>query len=293
MTTPVDATTTAAWADLHTLKDALVPDLRAWFAADPRRAEELTFDLADLRVDLSKNLITDDVVAALLRLADQVDLPGRRAAMFGGEHINVTEDRAVLHTALRLPRDAELLVDGQDVVADVHEVLDKMYAFAEKVRSGEWVGVTGKRIETVVNIGIGGSDLGPVMVYEALLPYKQAGLECRFVSNIDPSDIYEKTADLDPRTTLFIVASKTFTTLETITNARLARDWLLSGLAEAGAIDGTDAAQSAAVARHFVAVSTALDKVAEFGIEGLDEARAAALILAARAEEIARLERET
>jgi glucose-6-phosphate isomerase len=198
MTSPVDATTTAAWADLQTLKDALVPDLRAWFAADPRRAEEFTFDLADLRVDLSKNLLTDDVVAALLRLADQVDLPGRRAAMFGGEHINVTEDRAVLHTALRLPRDAELVVDGQDVVADVHEVLDKMYAFADKVRSGEWVGVTGKRIETVVNIGIGGSDLGPVMVYEALIPYVQDGLTCRFVSNRSPPSTRRRRCSSSP-----------------------------------------------------------------------------------------------
>ncbi|MBK7822467.1 MAG: glucose-6-phosphate isomerase [Tessaracoccus sp.] len=267
MTTPVDATTTAAWADLHTLKDALAPDLRAWFAADPRRAEEFTFDLADLRVDLSKNLITEDIVAALLRLADQVDLPGRRTAMFGGEHINVTEDRAVLHTALRLPRDAELVVDGQDVVADVHEVLDKMYAFAEKVRSGEWVGVTGKRIETVVNIGIGGSDLGPVMVYEALVPYVQEGLTCRFVSNIDPADCAEKVADLDPETTLFIVASKTFTTLETLTNARMARDWFLSTLIDGDVIDDTDEARRGAIAKHFVAVSTALDKVAEFGID--------------------------
>ena len=267
MTTPVDATTTAAWADLQVLRDAIVPDLRGWFAADPGRAEELTFDLADLRVDLSKNLINDDVVAALLRLADQVDLPGRRAAMFGGEHINVTEDRAVLHTALRLPRDAELLVDGQDVVADVHEVLDKMYAFAEKVRSGEWVGVTGKRIETVVNIGIGGSDLGPVMVYEALIPYVQDGLTCRFVSNIDPADCAEKVADLDPETTLFIVASKTFTTLETLTNARMARDWFLGTLVDGGVIEDTDDARRGAIAKHFVAVSTALDKVAEFGID--------------------------
>ena len=149
----------------------------------------------------------------------------------------------------------------------MHEVLDRVYAFADQVRSGEWKGVTGESITTVVNIGIGGSDLGPVMVYEALLPYKQEGLECRFVSNIDPSDIYEKTVDLDPARTLFIVASKTFTTLETITNARLARDWLLRGLADAGAIDGSDAAQASAIARHFVAVSTALDKVAAFGID--------------------------
>ncbi len=267
MNTPVDPTTTEAWADLQTLKDALVPDLRGWFEADPHRAEELTFDLADLRVDLSKNLINEDVVAALLRLADQVGLPGRREAMFSGERINTTENRAVLHTALRLPSDAELVVDGQDVVADVHAVQDKMFAFAEKVRSGERKGVTGKPISTVVNIGIGGSDLGPVMVYEALLPYKQDGLTCRFVSNIDPSDVAEKVADLDPTTTLFIVASKTFTTLETLTNARIARDWLLNALVEAGAIEDTDEARKAAIAKHFVAVSTALDKVADFGID--------------------------
>ena len=267
MITPVDATTTEAWTDLTILKDALVPNLRGWFAADPHRAEELTFDLADLRVDLSKNLITDDVVAALLRLAEQVGLPGRRDAMFNGERINVTEDRSVLHTALRLPRDRELIVDDRNVVEDVHEVLDRMYAFADKVRSGEWVGVTGKRIETVVNIGIGGSDLGPFMVYEALLPYKQDGLECRFISNIDPSDCAEKVADLDPTTTLFIVASKTFTTRETLTNARRARAWRLDELGEAGAIQDTDEARGEAIAKHFVAVSTALDKVADFGID--------------------------
>ncbi|MBB1508335.1 glucose-6-phosphate isomerase [Tessaracoccus sp. MC1756] len=267
MNTPVDATATEAWADLRILKDALVPDLRHWFEADPHRAEELTFDLADLRVDLSKNLITEDVVGALVRLAEQVDLPERRDAMFNGERINVTENRAVLHTALRLPADAELTVDGQDVVADVHEVLGRMYAFADQVRSGEWKGVTGKRIETVVNIGIGGSDLGPVMVYEALLPYKQDGLECRFISNIDPNDCYEQVKDLDPATTLFIVASKTFTTLETLTNARMARDWLLNALVADGAIDDSDEARGGAIARHFVAVSTALDKVADFGID--------------------------
>ena len=267
MITPVDATTTEAWADLRILKDALVPDLRGWFAADPRRGAELTFDLADLRVDLSKNLINEDVVAALVRLAEEVDLAGRRDAMFSGERINVTENRSVLHTALRLPRDAELVVDGQDVVADVHEVLDRMYAFADTVRSGEWTGVTGKRIETVVNIGIGGSDLGPVMVYEALLPYKQDGLTCRFISNIDPNDCAEKVAGLDPTTTLFIVASKTFTTLETLTNARMARDWFLAALTDAGVIDGSDEAARGAIAKHFVAVSTALDKVADFGID--------------------------
>ncbi|RRD49139.1 glucose-6-phosphate isomerase [Arachnia propionica] len=267
MMKPVDATTTAAWDELDDLADNAELDLREAFAADPDRAQRFTRDVADLHVDLSKNLINDDVLAALLRLAEQTDVAGRRDAMFAGDHINVTEDRAVLHTALRLPRDRTLEVDGQDVVHDVHEVLDRMYAFAEKVRSGEWVGVTGKRIETVVNIGIGGSDLGPVMVYEALLPYKQDGLECRFISNIDPTDAHVKTADLDPETTLFIVASKTFTTLETLTNARMARTWLLDGLVAAGAIEDTDEARRSAVASHFVAVSTALDKVAEFGID--------------------------
>ena len=187
--------------------------------------------------------------------------------MFSGQHINVTEDRAVLHTALRKPLGATLEVDGTEVVAEVHDVLSKVYGFADKVRSGEWTGVTGAPIETVVNIGIGGSDLGPVMVYEALKPYVKPGLEVRFVSNIDPTDVAEQTKDLNPATTLFIVASKTFTTLETLTNARLARSWLLSGLLGAGAIlEGEDAARSA-VAKHFVAVSTALDKVSAFGID--------------------------
>ena len=267
MITPVDPTKTQAWATLTSLKEDLKPDLRAWFDEQPNRAADFTFDMADLHVDLSKNLIDADVMEALLRLAEEVDVAGRRDAMFAGEHINATEDRAVLHTALRLPRDAELEVDGQDVVADVHEVLDKMYAFADKVRSGEWLGVTGKRIETVVNVGIGGSDLGPVMVYEALVPYKQDGIECRFISNIDPSDCWEKTHDLDPETTLFIVASKTFTTLETLTNARMSREWLLTQLAAAGVIDGSDEQRLGAVAKHFVAVSTALDKVADFGID--------------------------
>ena len=267
MIKPVDATTTAAWDELDELADNAELDLRKAFADDPERAARFTHTVGDLHVDLSKNLINDDVVAALLRLAKQTDVAGRREAMFRGEHINVTEDRAVLHTALRLPRDAELTVDGQDVVADVHEVLDKMFAFADKVRSGEWVGVTGKPIRTVVNIGIGGSDLGPVMVYEALLPHKQQGLECRFISNIDPTDCFVKTADLDPETTLFIVASKTFTTLETLTNARMARTWLLDALVAGGAIEDTEQARREAIAKHFVAVSTALDKVAEFGID--------------------------
>ena len=269
MTAPVDATTTGAWTALTAHEEAFVPDLRGWFDADPERATRLTRQLADLTVDLSKNLVTDETLSLLVALADQVGLKARLDAMFAGEHINVTEDRAVLHTALRRPADAEppLVVDGQDVDADVQEVLAKIAAFADKVRSGEWTGVTGERVATVVNIGIGGSDLGPVMAYEALKPYVQDGLEVRFVSNIDPTDIAEKTKDLDPTTTLFIVASKTFGTLETLTNARLARDWLWRELVAAGAIEDTEEARTGAVAKHFVAVSTALDKVAAFGID--------------------------
>ncbi len=267
MSQPVDPTTTPAWARLQALYESLEPDLRGWFAADPSRAKSFTFTAGDLYVDLSKNLINADVLSALVDLADQVGLTDRRDAMFAGEHINVTEDRAVLHTALRAPEGSSLVVDGTDVIPEVHKVLAKVYAFADKVRSGEWVGVTGKPITTVVNIGIGGSDLGPVMVYEALQPYVKPGLKARFVSNIDPTDVAEKTKDLDPETTLFIVASKTFTTLETLTNARLARSWLLDGLRESGAIEAGEDAANAAVAKHFVAVSTALDKVAAFGID--------------------------
>ncbi|GAB2467250.1 glucose-6-phosphate isomerase [Conyzicola lurida] len=271
---PVDPTATDAWKSLAAIADGFSPDLRTWFDTDAARAERYTFQAADLTVDLSKGLITDEIVAHLVQLANDVDVAGRYQAMISGEHINVTEDRAVLHTALRRPKDGEglvppkgFVVDGQDVDADVHATLDKVYAFADKVRSGEWTGVTGKRIETVVNIGIGGSDLGPVMVYEALKPYVQAGLEIRFVSNIDPNDVYEKTVGLDPETTLFIVASKTFGTLETLTNARLAREWLWAELSAAGALDDSDEARTGAVAKHFVAVSTALDKVAAFGID--------------------------
>jgi len=267
MSQPVDATTTKAWATLTALKESFQPDLRGWFASDPGRAASLTFAAGDLHVDLSKNLLTGEVRDALVALAEEVGVPARRDAMLAGEHINVTEDRAVLHTALRLPRDASLVVDDVDVVPQVHEVLDRVYAFATSVRSGEWTGVTGKRIETVVNIGIGGSDLGPVMVYEALQPFVQPGLTCRFVSNIDPTDVAETTKDLDPETTLFIVASKTFTTLETLTNARLARAWLLAGLRSSGAVEEGDEAARGAVAKHFVAVSTALDKVEAFGID--------------------------
>ncbi len=266
---PVDPTTTPAWAQLRRLHADLTPDLRGWFAADPDRATRLSFDCADLHVDLSKNLLTDEILAALEALGEQVELAARRDAMYAGERINVTENRSVLHTALRRPAGIRppLVVDGQDVDHDVHEVLERVYAFAERVRSGEWKGVTGKRIETVVNIGIGGSDLGPVMIYEALKPYVQQGIECRFISNIDPTDAAQKTAGLDPETTLVIVASKTFTTLETLTNARLVRAWLLDGLTASGAIDGSDASRADAVAKHFVAVSTALDKVAAFGID--------------------------
>ena len=267
MSEPVDPTTTPAWARLTALYESLQPDLRGWFAADPSRAKSFTFQAGDLYVDLSKNLINSEILSALVDLADQVGLADRRDAMLAGEHINVTEDRAVLHTALRAPEGSSLVVDGVDVIPEVHEVLAKVYAFADKVRSGEWVGVTGKPIATVVNIGIGGSDLGPVMVYEALQPYVKPGLKARFISNIDPTDVAEKTKDLDPETTLFIVASKTFTTLETLTNARLSRSWLLDGLRASGAIEEGDEAANAAVAKHFVAVSTALDKVAAFGID--------------------------
>ncbi|GAB3916565.1 glucose-6-phosphate isomerase [Microlunatus endophyticus] len=267
MSSPVDPTSTPAWAKLADLHKNLQPDLRGWFAADPDRAKTFSLTAGELFVDLSKNLINAEIKQALVELAEQVGLRERTEAMFTGEHINVTEDRAVLHTALRAPQGTSLVVDGQDVVSDVHEVLAKVYDFATKVRSGAWTGVTGKRIETVVNIGIGGSDLGPVMAYEGLLPYKQEGLSARFISNIDPTDAYEKTHDLDPETTLFIVSSKTFGTLETLTNARLARSWLLDGLTASGAISGDEDSGKDAVAKHFVAVSTALDKVAAFGID--------------------------
>ncbi len=269
MTTPIDATATPAWADLTARADGFEPDLRAWFAEDPNRVARLTFDLADLRVDLSKNLVDAGILDALLALAGQVDLTAHRDAMFRGDHINTSEDRAVLHTALRRPAGAQpaLVVDGQDIDTDVQSVLTAMSAFADRVRSGEWVGITGKKVTHVVNIGIGGSDLGPAMISAALEPYATAGIQARFVSNIDPFDLAHKTKDLDPETTLFVVASKTFTTLETLTNARLARTWLWAGLEASGAIDGSEDARTDAVAHHFVAVSTALEKVAAFGID--------------------------
>jgi len=269
MNAPVDPTLTPAWSELAALRESSSADLRGWFAADADRAERFSFPLADLHVDLSKNLVTDEILAALLRLAEQTGVAERYAAMLQGSHLNTSEDRAVLHTALRRPVESSpaLVVDGQNVDADVQSVLDALSAFATRVRAGEWLGITGKKVTHVVNIGIGGSDLGPVMVYEALKPYADAGIEARFVSNIDPTDLAQKTADLDPETTLFIVASKTFTTLETLTNARLARDWLWEGLTASGAISQDDDARTDAVAHHFVAVSTALDKVAAFGID--------------------------
>ena len=269
---PVDATKTPEWEALKAHHDKLVADhfnLKDAFAADDKRVEKLSFDMSDLHFDLSKDLVTDETVKLLCDLARAVKVEERRDAMFSGEHINTTEDRAVLHTALRRPKDqiGKFVVDGQDTVADVHEVLDRMYVFAERVRSGEWKGVSGKRIEHVMSIGIGGSDLGPVMAYEALKPYADAGIDCRFVSNIDPNDMAEKTRGLDPETTLVIIVSKTFTTLETITNAREARTWMLDALKAQGAIDGSDAQNADAIKKHFVAVSTNLELVEQFGID--------------------------
>lgn len=266
---PIDVTATPEWAELQRHFDELDINLKKWFADDPKRVEKLSFDLADLHFDLSKNLVTDETIKLLVNLGRAVRLEERRDAMYAGAHINTTEDRAVLHTALRRPKSDEgkYVVDGQDTVADVHEVLDRMYAFANKVRSGEWKGVTGKAIKHVMSIGIGGSDLGPNMAYEALKPYADAGIDCRYVSNIDPNDMAEKVKGLDPETTLVIIVSKTFTTLETITNAREAKTWLLKSLREAGAIDGSAGQDADAIRHHFVAVSTALDLVEEFGID--------------------------
>jgi glucose-6-phosphate isomerase len=230
--------------------------LRDLFAADPDRGERLTADAAGLYLDYSKNRITDETLGLLVALAEESGLAERREAMFRGEHINVSEDRAVLHVALRMPRERSLVVDGVDVVREVHEVLDRMGAFAERVRSGAWTGHTGKPIRNLVNIGIGGSDLGPVMAYEALRHYSERGLTFRFVSNVDGTDFAEATRDLEPAETLFIVSSKTFTTLETMTNAHTARDWALAALGS-----------SDAIAKHFVAVSTNAEQVSGFGID--------------------------
>ena len=268
---PIDATQTPEWKALadHAAELKAGFTLKEAFASDPERVAKLSFDMDDLHFDLSKNLVTDKTVGLLADLARVVKLEERRDAMYAGEHINTTEDRAVLHTALRRPASdkGKLIVDGQDTVADVHEVLDRMYAFAERVRSGEWKGVSGKKIEHLVSIGIGGSDLGPVMVYEALKPYADAGIDCRYISNIDPNDAAEKLRGLDPETTLVIIVSKTFTTLETLTNAREVKTWMLEQLQAAGAIDGSDEQAADAIKKHFVAVSTNLELVAEFGID--------------------------
>jgi glucose-6-phosphate isomerase len=246
-----------AWAALtehyQKIRDVHLRDL---FAGDSDRGERLTMEAPGLYLDYSKNRITDETLALLFDLADQSGLAQRTAAMFAGERINTTENRAVLHVALRMPRGATLIVDGVNVVTQVHEVLDRMAGFARKIRSGEWRGFTGLPITAVVNIGIGGSDLGPVMAYEALRYYVDPHLTFRFVSNVDPTDLAEATKDLDPAQTLFIVSSKTFTTLETLANATSARNWLTNRLGD-----------EAAVAKHFVAVSTNAEKVAAFGID--------------------------
>ncbi len=231
--------------------------LRELFAQDPTRGERMTAEGAGLYLDYSKNRVTGETLGLLIELAEQSGLTERTAAMFAGEPINVSENRSVLHVALRMPASASLIVDGVDVVAQVHEVLARMGSFAERVRSGEWLGHTGRPIKNVINIGIGGSDLGPVMAYEALRHYSRREMTFRFVSNVDGTDFVEATRDLDPAETLFVVCSKTFTTLETMTNARSARAWALAGLG--GAQD--------AIARHFVAVSTNASGVAEFGID--------------------------
>jgi glucose-6-phosphate isomerase len=231
-------------------------NLRGLFSADPSRGEALTAEAGDLFVDLSKNLITSETLRLLVALAERAGLPDRIESMFRGERINVTEDRAVLHVALRAPAGDAIEVDGRDVVPEVHEVLDRMAGFADRVRSGGWRGSTGAPIRNVINIGIGGSDLGPAMAYEALRDFSDRSRTFRFVSNVDGTDVWEATHDLDPAETLFIVSSKTFTTLETITNAASARDWLVAGLGD-----------PAAVASHFVAVSTNAEKVAGFGID--------------------------
>ena len=231
--------------------------LRELFADDPKRGERMTVEAVGLFLDYSKNRITDKTIKLLLRLAKEAGLKERIDAMFRGDKINITEDRAVLHIALRSPKGAKIIADGKNVVPQVHEVLDRMAIFCSRVRSGEWKGHTGKRICTVVNIGIGGSDLGPVMAYESLRHYSQRNMTFRFVSNVDGIDFVEATRDLDPAETMFIVSSKTFTTLETMTNAQTAREWLLKGLSN----------DAKAVAKHFVAVSTNAQKVSEFGID--------------------------
>ncbi|MDN8596773.1 glucose-6-phosphate isomerase [Corynebacterium tuberculostearicum] len=254
----MDITASAQWSELAKVyEDKRDLNLRELFAADADRARNFTFDAAGLHVDLSKNLIDGDIVKQLVEVAKAADLEARRDAMFAGEHINNTEDRAVLHTALRIPAEDDLSVDGQDVAADVHEVLGRMRDFATALRSGAWLGHTGHTIKKVVNIGIGGSDLGPAMAAKALRSYEVAGISAEFVSNVDPADMAATLDGLDAESTLFIIASKTFTTQETLTNAHAARRWLIEQF------DGDESA----VAKHFVAVSTNAEKVAEFGID--------------------------
>jgi glucose-6-phosphate isomerase len=246
-----------SWKALERHRDAVRDShLRMLFETDPARGERMAADGAGLHLDYSKNRIVDETIELLIALADDRGMPERREAMFRGERINVSEDRSVLHVALRMPRDRSLMVDGVDVVREVHEVLDRMAAFCERVRGGEWRGHTGRPIHNVINIGIGGSDLGPVMAYEALRYYSRGDMTFRFVSNVDGTDFAEATRDLDPEETLFIVSSKTFTTLETVTNAHTARRWALDALGD-----------QAAIAKHFVAVSTNAEGVAEFGID--------------------------
>ena len=255
-----DITSTPAWQALSEHhRDVAGVHLTDLFADDPARGTELTATVGDLYIDYSKHRVTRRTLELLVELARAAGLEAKRDAMFAGEHINTSENRAVLHTALRLPADATLTVDGQDVVADVHDVLGRMGDFTDRLRSGSWTGATGARITTVVNIGIGGSDLGPVMVYDALRHYADAGISARFVSNVDPADLVAKLDGLDPATTLFVIASKTFSTLETLTNATAARRWLIEGLG--------DRADQDAVSKHFVAVSTNATLVAEFGID--------------------------
>ena len=251
-----DITGSDAWKNLTAHHTSMsTRSLRELFAEDDERGRTFTLAAGDLHIDYSKHIVDSETVRLLVELARAADVEGRRDAMFAGEHINTSEDRAVLHTALRLPSDASLDVDGQSIVADVHEVLTRMGEFTDRVRSGEWVGATGSSIRTVVNIGIGGSDLGPVMVYKALRNYASDNMEARFVSNVDPADLVAALDGLDPATTLFVIASKTFSTLETLTNATAARRWLVDALGED------------AVAKHFVAVSTNAERVAEFGMD--------------------------
>lgn len=295
-----DPTATRAWGKLAAIAADFSPNLRNWFARNPNRARDWSFQAGDLRVDLSKNLVDRQTLAALLELAEETGVLAHRDAMFAGERVNVTENRRVLHTALRRPPTEPLVVDGKNVVEDVHQVLADIREFADRVHSGQHVGVSGKKLTQILNLGIGGSDLGPKMVSQALTPFRREGMEAHFVSNLDPTDIGETLRYLDPETTLIVVSSKSFTTQETLANAQVARDWLLAGLRERGLLEGDGAgadapgvdangsgmsavgtvsastaampagqmtqAERQAIAQHFAAVSTALDKVAEFGI---------------------------